>query len=219
MVVNFTPSLGMALFDFVPVILFFIGSFIFGSFMKRHTKPFGFVMFVVGIAVANFAGFCKAIWKMLLATEKYAPMWMDDFQFLFLGIGLTLVFISVFTVVKRTKNSQKTMAVPALLFTVKGSNLFYILLTVVVASTIGYLSCLIIYAKRLDSRVSIVLYIVYGVVSIVMGGLSGSGGLESVNWIAQTANTIGLAALLIAHFHLNRKDLLMTGSEVKKTAA
>lgn len=205
---NFTPSLGMALFDFVPVVLFMIGSFYFGSFIKRNSNIFQFILFIAGIAIANFAGMCKAIWKLMMAIGKDGIVWMDDYQFLFLGVGLTLVFITTFTIMRKRKKTDNTAVAAAAIFTVKGTNLFYYLLTVVVAATIGYLSCLIIMAKKLKSNVSVVLYIVYGVISILMGALSGSGEMEIVNWIAQTINTIGMFALLIAHFHLNRKDRL-----------
>lgn len=210
---NFTPSLGMALFDFVPVILFLIGSFYFGSFVKRNNSIFVFIMFVVGIAIANFAGFCKASWKLILALGGANIAWMDDLQFLFLGIGLSLVFIAAFIIMRKRKTTQKSSALAAIMFTVKGTNLFYYLLTLVVASTIGYLSCLIIIAKKLKVHISVVLYITYGVISIMMGALSGSGEMEMVNWIAQTINTVGMCALLIAHFNLNKKDKQMQQTE------
>jgi len=216
---NFTPSLGMALFDFVPVILFVIGSFYLGSFVKRNSNTFVFIMFAAGIATANFAGLCKAAWKFMLATSGKGIAWMDDLQFLFLGIGLTLVFIAVFIIMRKRKKAENTAAAAAIMFTVKGTNLFYYLLTLVVAATIGYLSCLIIIAKKLKSNISVVLYIAYGVISIMMGALSGSGEMEIINWIAQTINTIGIFALLIAHFHLNRKDKLAQEEAVQKAAA
>ena len=205
MTANFTPSLIMALTDYIPVILFLIGSYVLGKFMKRRASLFFFILYVLGMATANFAGLCKATWKLMLATGTNAYAWMDDLQFLFLGIGLTIVFISILSVLQKSKHLKTS--VPVLLFTVKGTNLFYYLLTIVVASTIGYLSCLIIYARRIQCRIAVVLYISYGVISIMMGALSGSGGMEIINWIAQSINTVGTGALLIAHIYLNKKDL------------
>ncbi|MEX1376052.1 MAG: hypothetical protein AB1Z23_01140 [Eubacteriales bacterium] len=206
--INFTPSLFMAITDYIPVILFFIGSFFFGSFVRRNSSIFMFVLFVIGIAVANFAGFAKATWKLMLATGGRNIVWMDDFQFLFLGIGFVLVFIVVLSIVIKTKKKPTAKsAAAAAIISVKGTSLFYYLLTIVVLSTLGYLSCLIIMSRRLKVHISVVLYIVYAVVSILMGGLSGSGEYEIAHWVAQCINTIGTFSLLIAHINLNKKDL------------
>jgi len=209
----------MALFDFVPVILFLIGSFYFVSFIKRNGNIFVLILFAAGIAIANFGGLCKAVWKLLLATGGKNYAWMDDYQFLFLGIGLSLVFVSTFIIARKKRKVRRNAAAAAIVFTVKGTNLFYYLLTVVVVSTIGYLSCLIVLAKKLNAKISVVLYITYGVISIMMGALSGSGEMEIVNWIAQTINTIGMLSLLIAHFHLNKEDKLAQEVTVRRKAA
>ena len=206
--INFTPSLLMAVTDYIPVILFFIGSFFFGSFVRRNSGIFMFIIFVVGISIANFAGFVKATWKLLLATGGPNILWMDDFQFLFLGIGFVLVFISVLSIVLKTRKKTNLKSAAAIgAISVKGTSLFYYLLSLVVISTIGYLSCLIIMSRRLKVHLSVVLYIFYAVVSILMGGLSGSGEYEIAHWIAQFINTLGTLALLIAHINLNKKDL------------
>jgi len=206
MTANFTPSLLMALTDYIPVILFLIGSFYLGSIVHRKASTFVFIMFVIGISISHFAGFAKATWKLLLATSGTNIAWLDDFQFLFLGIGIFLVFVSILTIViKQTKKSKRTLA-PALL-TIKGTSAFYYLLTLVVLSTIGYLSCLIILSRKVKCHISVIFYIIYGVISILMGALSGSGEYEIVNWIAQSINTIGTLSLLIAHINLNKKDL------------
>ncbi|MBN2878275.1 MAG: hypothetical protein JXN65_01470 [Clostridia bacterium] len=208
MTVNFTPSLVMALTDFIPVILFLAGSIVLSCYMKRNSCTVCFVLFILGALIVNFGGFAKATWKLLLATSGKNIPWLDDLQFLFMGIGTLLIFISLLSLVVRKKKQEKFL-VPAAIFTIKDTNMFYYLLALVIISTTGYLACLAILSAKQKNRISMIFYIIYWVISLAMGGLSGKGELESVNWIAQSINTLGMLLLLAAHIRLNKRDIEM----------
>jgi len=208
MAVNFTPSLVMALTDFIPVILFLAGSIFLACYMKRNSCAFCFVLFILGALIVNFGGFAKAAWKLLLATSGENIPWLDDLQFLFMGVGTLLIFISLLSLVIQKKKTEKSVAAAAV-FTIKGTSMFYYLLALVIISTTGYLACLAILSAKQKNRLSMIFYIIYWIISLAMGGMSGKGELESINWIAQGINTLGMLLLLVAHINLNKRDIEM----------
>lgn len=206
MTIDFTPSLLMALTDFIPVIFFIIGIVFLGKYMRRNANIFPFILFLLGAISSSFGGLAKASWKLLLAIWDYNIPWLDDFQFLFLASGFLLIFISLLTIVVANKKAKKDIFVAPALLTIKGTPIFAVLLSIVTLSTFGLIFCLVKLAKKLESKIAIVMYIIYLAVALAMGAFSGSGDSETVNWIAQSINTLGTLALLIGHYNLNKKD-------------
>lgn len=203
----FTPSLLMSITDYFPVILFLIGTIFLAKYMKRNVKLPFFIIGLTGSSLIFISGLLKATGKLLIATVDTTIVWFSEIQFLLLGPGSLLLFIALLSIVLVNK---KNSAVSLSFLAIKGTPLFYLMLTLTSVSTIGYLICGIILAKKQSNKKSIILYICYLVVVLAMSAFSNSGEYEIVNWICQTINSLGMLALVFAHYNLNKKDIEKT---------
>ena len=77
---NFT--LGLAIFDFVPVILFCLLSIVLGL-------SFSSIIFIVGSTMCFISGLLKVIWKIIVATKK-RNIW---FMFIQMRIAMPIGFL------------------------------------------------------------------------------------------------------------------------------
>ena len=68
----------MALFDFIPVILFFAGSLFIGSFLGKRVKIFDTVFYYIGFILITAAGLMKALYKLFYAADIGDFTWLND---------------------------------------------------------------------------------------------------------------------------------------------
>ena len=83
-----TYTVGLALFDFVPVVLSSIGLWVIAGLVGR-TDPSKARMAKLGWALVSAGGICKASWKLVLGLTDGATdiRWLDNSLFLFMAAG------------------------------------------------------------------------------------------------------------------------------------
>lgn len=200
----FTPNIIMALTDYIPVILFFIASIYLIRFTKRNAKTIFTTLLILGSSLVFLGGFIKASWKLIYAIFDVSFIWMRNIQFMLLAPGTMFIFISVLSIALLQK--PKKIA-PSTLNSLGGTPFFIPLLTTLTLSTAGYLISLMVLAKRRNCIISVFMYGIYFVIMLIMGANSNKGDFELINWICQAINSLGMAALLIGHYRLNKADL------------
>ena len=215
-------SVGMALLDMVPVILFFVaGVFLLKDMYNKLVKG-NYALLATGTIMIFFAGLFKAIYKSLVALNVCA--WealnlaffpMQATGFLLLGAAMVGVFYSQ----KENKgNEPKTMAIlpfsllPLVFAEVAPftSSMPFVVIQVI-GATVFY-AILFVIALKMKIIPSYILIAVAFVTMIGMGYLStrASAGSENVtlwNWIAEADNTVSQGALLAAVILMHRKGL------------
>ena len=86
-------TLGLALFDFIPVFLSVTGLFLAARWMQGGfsiTKSAW-----VGALIASLGGLSKASWKLIVVVTGTNIEWMDNALFPLLGTGFALLFITL----------------------------------------------------------------------------------------------------------------------------
>jgi len=87
----FEFTLGLALFDFIPVLLFLASSLILSAIMHN-------TVFLIGMMIMVLAGFLKVIWKLVIATKKkdlekinklFVPMQITGFAIVIISMLVT----------------------------------------------------------------------------------------------------------------------------------
>ncbi len=185
----------MALLDFVPVTLFFTGSFLVGKDLKKQMNIASRILYCTGIFFVTAAGTLKALYKLIYAIGVGDIKFMNGqffpneaFGFLFAGAGL---LISLGKEKKRQNTTYALLPTGALVgMIIVGMGAMYAVLCK--------------HASRLGKPLVIVLYVVSFFLSVFMGYLS-SHDFDSalMNWIAQAINTVSqicfFAGCMILH--------------------
>lgn len=202
-------SIGMALFDYIPVIFFALGSFILLRDLKGKTRKDSYVLLAVGVVAVAVAGFLKATWKLLYAAEICNIVMFDELFFPLQSMGFLLAGVGIMTVL--FFNSSKKPS----LFAMEPSLLLMILLMV---SGLGFLDAgLCILSKKLKKPVLIAIFAVSFVCCLGMGYLSSKDfSKASMNWIAEGVNFCGQGLFLLGVWMLHKaglKDLALKGDK------
>ena len=196
-------SLPMALFDFVPVILFAMSAVIFQrDFFYRMVKGC-FAVYCAGTIMVITGGLFKATYKLLYAAGVCDfPMLSDCFMpFQATGFTLTAIAVLAYVFSKNGRSGEKIMsaAVPPL---VTSKMLFVVFMVLgVVLAHIGY-AVIAIRRKRAGAAV---LFFVSMVLELGMGYLSTRDFTKaSMNWIGECVNFLGMLTLLLGTLDLHK---------------
>ncbi len=208
-------SIGMALFDLVPVILFTIGSVILQrEFYERMTKG-PFALFAAGTIDIAAAGFCKALYKFLYATGICDFNCLSVMFFPFQSIGFLLAGISMISLLrKKTGMVTKVYSVaPVAPVLWKGTFLFVGLMV----GGLGLMDFTLIKLCIEDKKKKIIpLFIISFICSLAMGYLSSKDfSKNSMNWIAEIINSAGQCAFMLGAMFFHKKETV-ENKEVKE---
>lgn len=194
-------SVPMALFDFIPVILFFLSSLIIMRGIYHMASKGAFALASGGMIVIFIAGTLKALYKLLFAldiceytvlNDAFFPMQTTGFMMAALGLCSMLIF--------RQKENAAFAAVP---FT---SKMPFVALLIV--GTAGFSISLCILAFKMKKRLAGILLIVYLVAMLGMGYLSSRDFSDpKMNWIGEGVNAFGQLLLLFSVRSLDKAGL------------
>ena len=176
----------MALIDYIPVILFLLGTQIIAKDLKHRISSISWWLFTIGIVMVTAAGALKATYKLLYALNIADVTWMTKqffsnqaIGFLLAGIGLT---IGVTSLKGKTFALIPTMALVGIMVIGLGA----------MDASLAFL------ASRLKKRSALVCFIVSFFLCLGMGYLSSKDFTQaSMNWIAQGVNLAGQLLLYI----------------------
>ena len=198
-------SVGMALFDYIPVIFFAIGAIILLRDLYNKMSKGAFALFAAGVIDVTMAGFLKATWKLLYAganidVSAFNAMFfpVQSIGFLLAGIGI----IAMLTHKQSEKGTRLNSVVPVVSIT------FPYLVLVMVAG-LGLMDAgLCILSKKLKKPAVVVIFVLSFVCCLGMGYLSTKDFEKaSMNWIAEGVNFCGQGLFLLGAWMLHKAGL------------
>ncbi|MDO5330524.1 MAG: hypothetical protein Q4F15_03735 [Bacillota bacterium] len=212
-------SIGMALCDYIPVILYGCAAFLLLRDLHNKAGRVAYSLMAAGFIFNVLAGFCKATWKLLYAAnicdfsplnEMFFPV--QSFAFLLAGAGALALIIT---------GRKKPMVAASFLAPVvwSGTMLFVAFMCI----GLGLLDAgLIFVCVMMKRKRYIPLFVVSFVFCLGMGYLSSQDFSEAYwNWIAEGVNIIGCGALFVGALLLHKDglaDFKMDGSQPPKEA-
>ncbi len=187
----------MALFDFVPVILFGIAGRLLMRGLYNKMRKGVFVCLDLGVCLAFLAGFLKALYKLLIALGVAEVPFLNN-QFLPLqSTGLLLTGLSIVLMLALKKRSAAMMAPLTIGF-----------ISMMVIGLGGMCAGLSVLAKKMKKGWLILIFVLCFFVYMGMGYLCARGGdTAKDNWIEQGVNTVGQLLLLTGVGSLYRAGL------------
>lgn len=200
-------TIGMALFDYIPVIFFALGAFILLRDFYKRVNQLAYMILATGVAAVAIAGALKATWKLLYAAEicdiaifnkMFFPT--QSIGFLLAGLGMMLILF-----LKPTNKAKLSAMEPTLL-----------IMILLMVSGLAFLDAgLCIVSKKLKKPVAIVCFVVSFVCCLGMGYLSSKDFEKaSMNWIAEGVNFCGQGLFLLGTWMLHKAGL--NSLELKK---
>lgn len=195
----FTPSILLALIDFIPVVLFAVGCYFLLKYAYRNTSKGFFALMLIGVLITFTRGMSKATWKILYAITNNNITPFNNSQMYLLATGTTMIFISVISIFVRHKKAKKTSTMLSLPF-------FVPVICILTASTIGYLALLSIISFDKKHKKAGTAFLIYLAIGLFMAGASSLGEYEIVHWICEFVNILGSCTLIYGTYHLNKLD-------------
>jgi len=174
-------SIPMALYDYIPVAFYLIGSIVLAKYLKEKISKINWLFFIIGFSMVSIAGFLKASYKLIYALTDGSLnfMFLSNQFFTNQSFGFLIAGISLVTTLFKKNRSYAILPTMALV------GLQVLGLSLVNAS-------LIVYAKRQKNTKAIILFILSFVFILCMGYLATKEFDNSLlNWIAQFVNTFG----------------------------
>lgn len=198
-------SVGMALFDYIPVIFFAIGAVILLRDLYNKMSKGAFALFAAGVIDVVMAGALKATWKLLYAGAHIDIAALNSMFFPVQSIGFLLAGIGMIAMLchnQKEKGIKNCAVVPVVSIT------FPYLVLVMVAG-LGCLDAgLCILSKKLKKPVAIVVFVLSFVCCLGMGYLSTKDFEQaSMNWIAEGVNFVGQGLFLLGAWMLHKAGL------------
>lgn len=202
-------SLSLAFFDFVPTFFFLTGAFFLVKTVFVCMGAPAARMLMAGSALVFLGGFLKAFWKLLYAAQLADIRWMSEAQFLFLGIGFSVIFFTVFLMTRKEKNS---VAVAALFFGMTPWKLPFLFLMVV--TSLGAEGILAYLAFQRNLRLAAAGFIVGVLGLLAMGTFASAEQSVAMQWIEETVNALGQGGFMLGCILLYR-DFKVRGCAIR----
>lgn len=218
---EFEYSMGLALFDFVPVLLSSAG-LIYVARAIGLIHPTVKRQALLAAILIIIGGFCKVIWKFLIAaTGEHYPLLNNSF-FIFLAPGFTLLTYYLWSARQtfrgRTTSSYAIVwplltialfAIGALYLAISfpQKRLWFIaLLVLVTLSNVVFIWHAVRHSWQQGLRASALLFVLNLVGVFALAGLARMGHQdEAVQWVEQILNAFTQGALLVAAWMLYNK--------------
>ncbi len=196
-------SVGMALFDYIPVIFFAIGAIILLRDLYNKMSKCAYALFATGVINVAMAGALKATWKLLYAGAHIDISAFNAMFFPVQSIGFLLAGIGIVGMLcHKQKGTKLHSVVPVVSIT------FPYLVLVMVAG-LGLMDAgLCVLAKKMKKPAVIVIFALSFVCCLGMGYLSTKDFEKaSMNWIAEGVNFCGQGLFLLGAWMLHKAGL------------
>lgn len=192
--------LSMALYDFLPNVIFALGAY----WLWRG--PYRSRTFLTGAGLVFANGITKAVWKLIIALGGPDVVWLSQIFVILLPTGFVFMFIASLRVAQaesaRAQSAPKPapmLAVPPLMALWKLP--FMITATLAVIATF---SMWIAAAVRRKNTAAVIGFAAGLACMLGMSALSGSSMVLGLHWVAQTVNTVGQTFFAFAAYSLTR---------------
>lgn len=194
-------TIPMALMDFVPVLFFGAAAVLLLRDLYSRMTPTQFALFASGTVNIFFAGFLKALWKLLYAANICNFEALNSFFLPVQSIGFLLAGIGI--VLMLTKKKVPTLAVAPAVFS--GTMVF---IPMMVVGLGAICTCLSILAVKLKAKWVSCFFVLAFLCSMTMGAMASKDGTQAwVNWVEQGINCVGQGMFLCGTLALHRAGL------------
>jgi hypothetical protein len=204
-------NLGLAIEDYLPVILFATGLFFVATFISNRNKQAGILAFFGGVLV-TFGGFFKASWKLIQALGGSDIPFFNNSLFVLLSTGFTCVAWALWKSRKAEVNSASLWAIPLILVSVlltiagyigfftESRAWFFILLGATTVANLALLFQLIFHSYKNKLWLPIGLYVINLLVIFALARSADQ--TVTMQWIKQIITTISQLSFAIASWML-----------------
>ena len=196
-------SVGMALFDYIPVIFFALGAVILLCDLYNKMSKCAFALFAAGVIDVVMAGGLKATWKLLYAGANIDVSALNAMFFPVQSIGFLLAGIGIIVMLSKKQKGTKTLSVVPVV------SITFPYLVLVMVAGLGLMDAgLCILAKKLKKPAVIAIFVLSFVCCLGMGYLSTKDFEKaSMNWIAEGVNFCGQGLFLLGTWMLHKAGL------------
>ena len=210
-------SIGMALFDYIPVAFFAIGAVILLRDLYNKMSKGAFALFAAGVIDVTMAGALKATWKLLYAGANIDISALNAMFFPVQSIGFLLAGIGIIAMLSH-KQSESGIKLGSVAPVVPVVSITFPYLVLVMVAGLGLMDVgLCILAKKLKKPAIIVVFVLSFVCCLGMGYLSTKDFEKaSMNWIAEGVNFCGQGLFLLGAWMLHKAGL--SGLKLEKDA-
>jgi uncharacterized membrane protein (Fun14 family) len=213
-------EIALALFDFIPVTLFFIATIILQKCFYYHMSKYSFALLAAGSIMILTAGITKATYKLLYYGAGLDLYRLDHLFFPIQSLGFVLAFLGLLILIVEEKKKNKLHSSSILLLatlveeegkTIINDTMIYVVLQIIGSS--GIYGILSYYAVKMKKKWVVVLMAVAFIAMLGMGFLStrisrATGNMYiTYNWMAELVNTLGQASFLTGVILLNKAGL------------
>ena len=199
-------TVGMALFDYIPVIFFALGAIILLGDLYNKMSKVAFALFAAGVIDVIMAGFLKATWKLLYAGAQIDVSALNAMFFPVQSIGFLLAGIGIIMMLTKKQKGTKLNSVAPVVPVV---SITFPYLVLVMVAGLGLMDAgLCILAKKLKKPAIIAIFVLSFVCCLGMGYLSTKDFEKaSMNWIAEGVNFCGQGLFLLGAWMLHKAGL------------
>ena len=211
-------TVGMAIMDFIPVLLFFIAAIILQRDLYNKLSKLAFSMLAAGSLMVFAGGFYKALWKLLVGLQLADVPYLSSALFPLQAPGFILMFFALLSLFRRG-NSLTTNFGAAGVVPVYESNLPFLIGQILGCS--GVIWTLFFMAKRMRHKIAMLMFPIAFIAMLSMGYLASAGG-PGMDWIEQSVNIVSQGSFLLGVVFLSRAGLAeqdaltLKGSPFKK---
>ena len=206
-------TIGMAVLDFIPVVLFLFSCLILKEDLKtKMTKNFN-LMFIAGFSLISLGGLLKCIWKFLYALNIGDFTVLSEIMFPLHGIGFMSIFISLLLMLRspelpETIEDEEKVTERSSLPAISLASVKLPFLTLMIIGTLGFVVCLIRICLKMDKKEFIRHFITYYICMLGMSVLGAKFDNNSLmHWYAQLINIAGQVALFVGIYQLHGAGL------------
>lgn len=206
-----TYTVGLALFDVVPVVLSVLGCWLLARIVVRVLPALGRAAYL-GVVLIAVGGGAKALWKIILTTAGTDVTWMEQMLFPFLSVGFMLLLWSLWSAIVGRAIVRWPFVVVVLLgfagtiATQRSTPL----LAVAAGAALMTSGVAIRWAVMVRRPVPVVLYAVGMGFSVVLAYLAGPKIEQTLamQWVEEGVNTVGQLCFLLASWLLSRRVVI-----------
>jgi hypothetical protein len=186
-----TYTLELALFNFIPNIVFLIGAYyLIGITSKVCAKSCKWLA-LIGSLLIVLAGMLKAIWKLLFTLGWANILWMSDIQFVLMAPGYLMVFIAVILLACNLRSKYESL--PALLMA--GWKIPF--LAVMTLASLGTHVVLIYLSLKHGSRLGAISFLIGLIFLLSMGALASGEQTIARQWLEEWINAFAQTGFAI----------------------
>lgn len=212
-------SVGVALFDFVPVLITALGLHLLARAIAFRYPPLATVARAAALLIP-FGGFCKASWKLIVATQGVQINWLENLLFIAMAPGFIAMSFSLFHARKAWQQGTTLhspihlllwLALPLLLALIAAllspeSRLwFFCLLGTTTIANATLLFHAIAACRWSGLGWPIACFVYNFAATLALSGLSRLPPGEATAWIQEAVNTSAQAALALGAWRLSRR--------------